>query len=166
MFCETCNPGMRLKKFKSKRDELLWRRHWKLQAQNQYAKTVTGITYLDMLQNWLFPQLEDDSDDFIFMEDGDPPHFSNHVRCYLNDTIPGRWIGRGGREDQLHRRWPPRSLSLQNMFKMSTSCLNTDSNRCLIDLRTRSQSPGVLRMSSEHATIRFRRDSKSGTVDE
>ncbi|KAJ4426874.1 hypothetical protein ANN_26673 [Periplaneta americana] len=35
-----------------------------------------------------------------------------------------------------------------------------------IDLRTRSQSPGVLRMSSEHATIRFRRDSISGTGDE
>ncbi|KAJ4440098.1 hypothetical protein ANN_08231 [Periplaneta americana] len=34
------------------------------------------------------------------------------------------------------------------------------------DLRTRSQTPGVLRMSSEHATIRFRRDSKSGTGDE
>ncbi|KAJ4444604.1 hypothetical protein ANN_06400 [Periplaneta americana] len=37
------------------------------------------------------------------------------------------------------------------------------SHRHLIDLRTRSQTPGVLRMSSEHATIRFRRDSKSGT---
>ncbi|KAJ4445715.1 hypothetical protein ANN_12400 [Periplaneta americana] len=56
-----------------------------------------------MLQNWLFPQLEDDSDDFIFMQDGAPPHFSNHVRRYLNDTISGRWIGRGG-EDQLHHR--------------------------------------------------------------
>ncbi|KAJ4433405.1 hypothetical protein ANN_15664 [Periplaneta americana] len=31
------------------------------------------------------------------------------------------------------------------------------SHRCLIDLRTRSQTPGVLRMSSEHATIRFGR---------
>ncbi|KAJ4451527.1 hypothetical protein ANN_02991 [Periplaneta americana] len=29
------------------------------------------------------------------------------------------------------------------------------SHRCLIDLRTRSQTPGVLRISSEHATIRF-----------
>ncbi|KAJ4441078.1 hypothetical protein ANN_10928 [Periplaneta americana] len=68
--------------------------------------------YLDMLQNWLFPQLEDDSDDFIFMLDGTSPHFSNHVRRYLNDTIPGRWIGRGGGEDQLHHRWPPRSPDL------------------------------------------------------
>ncbi|KAJ4447219.1 hypothetical protein ANN_09221 [Periplaneta americana] len=41
------------------------------------------------------------------------------------------------------------------MFKMSTFCLNTDLNRCIIDLRTRSQTPGILRMSSEHATIRF-----------
>ncbi|XP_035222495.1 nucleolin-like [Stegodyphus dumicola] len=36
-------------------------------------KTVTGITYLDMHQNWLFPQIEDDSDDFIFVQDGTPP---------------------------------------------------------------------------------------------
>lgn len=72
-------------------------------------KTVTGITYLDMLQNWLFPQIEDDSDDFIFVQDGAPPHFSQHVRRYLNNTIPGRWIGRGGAEDQLYRLWPPRS---------------------------------------------------------
>ncbi|KAJ4449981.1 hypothetical protein ANN_01388 [Periplaneta americana] len=49
---------------------------------------------------------------FIFMQDGAPPHFSNHVRRYLNDTIPGRWIGRGGGEDQLHRRWPPKSPDL------------------------------------------------------
>lgn len=62
-----------------------------------------------MLQNWLFPQIEDDSDDFIFVQDGALPHFSQHVRRYLNNTIPERWIGRGGAEDQLYRRWPPRS---------------------------------------------------------
>ncbi|KAJ4438428.1 hypothetical protein ANN_14373 [Periplaneta americana] len=31
-----------------------------------------------------------------------------HRDDHNNDTIPRRWIGRGG-EDQLHRRWPPRS---------------------------------------------------------
>ncbi|KAJ4428101.1 hypothetical protein ANN_24115 [Periplaneta americana] len=43
---------------------------------------------------------------------GAPPDFSNNVRRYLNDTIPGRWIGRGGGEDQLHRKWPTRSSDL------------------------------------------------------
>jgi len=34
------------------------------------------------------------------------------VRRYLNDTIPGRWIGRGGQQDLAHRLWPPRSPDL------------------------------------------------------
>jgi hypothetical protein len=29
-------------------------------------RTVRGHSYLDMLQNWLLPQLEEDSQDFIF----------------------------------------------------------------------------------------------------
>jgi hypothetical protein len=32
--------------------------------------TVTGNTYVDMLTLWLLPQLEDDSDDFIFNKMG------------------------------------------------------------------------------------------------
>jgi len=32
--------------------------------------TVTGTSYLDMLQEWLMPQVEDDSDDFIHQQDG------------------------------------------------------------------------------------------------
>ncbi|KAJ4436676.1 hypothetical protein ANN_16807 [Periplaneta americana] len=38
-----------------------------------------------------------------------------HPDDHNNDTIPGRWIGRGeggGGGDQLHRRWPPRSPDL------------------------------------------------------
>jgi hypothetical protein len=31
--------------------------------------TVTGTSYLDMMQEWLMPQL-DDSDDFIYQQDG------------------------------------------------------------------------------------------------
>lgn len=75
-------------------------------------KTITGTVYLDMLENWLFPQLLEDSNDFIFMQDGAPPHFSEVVRRYLNNIIPGRWIGRAGAQDQCHRQWPPRSPDL------------------------------------------------------
>jgi hypothetical protein len=39
------------------------------------------------------PQLQEDSNDFIFMQDGAPPHFHLEVWDYLNDTIPGRRIG-------------------------------------------------------------------------
>ncbi|KAJ8879901.1 hypothetical protein PR048_020521 [Dryococelus australis] len=37
--------------------------------------TVTGIPYLDMLTEWLFPQLEEAAGDFIFQQDGAPPHW-------------------------------------------------------------------------------------------
>ena len=38
-------------------------------------QTVTGIAFLDMLTEWLLPQLNKDSDDFILQMDGAPPHF-------------------------------------------------------------------------------------------
>ncbi|KAJ4426195.1 hypothetical protein ANN_27004 [Periplaneta americana] len=60
---------------------------------------------------------------------------------------------------------PKKSLKKMRQHRFRTVCNRQTSHRCLIDLRTRSQTPGVLRMSSEHATIRFRRDSKSGTGD-
>jgi hypothetical protein len=50
--------------------------------------TVTGATYLDVLEQWLLPQLEEDSADFIFQQDGAPPHYHNDVRGHLNDRLP------------------------------------------------------------------------------
>ena len=32
--------------------------------------TVTGITYLEILEQWLFPQVREDSQEFIFQQDG------------------------------------------------------------------------------------------------
>jgi hypothetical protein len=55
---------------------------------------VTGISYVDMLINWLMPQLYEDSHDFIFQQDGVPAHFHLDVRHYLNANLPQRWIGR------------------------------------------------------------------------
>lgn len=75
-------------------------------------KTVTGHVYLDMLENWLMPQLEADSDDFIFQQDGAPPHFHHDVREFLNTTLENRWIGRGGADDLQFMSWPPRSPDL------------------------------------------------------
>lgn len=71
--------------------------------------TVNGMTYLDMLQLWLMPQL---LNDFIFQQDGCPAHFHNEVRRYLNTTLPRRWIGRASEEDQQLLLWPPRSPDL------------------------------------------------------
>ena len=58
--------------------------------------TVTGITYLDLLQQFLQPQLIQDGilDYVVYQQDGTPPHFALIVRNYLTDTFPRKWIGR------------------------------------------------------------------------
>ncbi|KAJ4434116.1 hypothetical protein ANN_16436, partial [Periplaneta americana] len=59
--------------------------------------TVTGHSYLDILEQWLVPQSRQDlDDDFIFQQDGAPPHFHNAVRAYLNTEMSDRWLGRAG----------------------------------------------------------------------
>jgi len=58
--------------------------------------TVTGTSYLEMLQTWLFPRLqEDEPEDFIMQHDGAPLHFRVDVRQWLNDVLPHLWIRRG-----------------------------------------------------------------------
>jgi len=69
--------------------------------------TVTGINYLDMLQLWLMPQLQEDSEDFIFQQDGAPPHFHFDVCARLSANLPGRWIGRASHNDSPLLTWSP-----------------------------------------------------------
>ena len=72
-------------------------------------KTVTGNVYLDMLEQFLEPQLISDGimDTVVFQQDGAPPHFAITVRDYLNQDFPARWIGRAA-----PMKWPPRSPDL------------------------------------------------------
>ena len=72
------------------------------------GNNVTGNLYLEMLQDWLFPQLNEDSEDFIFQQDGAPPHWHSQVRRILNETLPKRWIGRTGPKDLALHSWPQR----------------------------------------------------------
>ena len=51
--------------------------------------TVTGIIYLDMLQLWLMPQFQKDSEDLIFQQ-GAPPHFHFDVCAHHNANLPDR----------------------------------------------------------------------------
>ena len=52
--------------------------------------TVTSINYLDMLQLWLVSQLQEDSEDLIFQQDGAPPHFHFDVCAHLSANLPSR----------------------------------------------------------------------------
>ncbi|PNF39337.1 hypothetical protein B7P43_G01517 [Cryptotermes secundus] len=63
-----------------------------------------------MLENRLFPQLANDSNDYIFQQDGSPPHFHSNVRGLLTLVLPQRWIARAAVEDAPIFWWPPRSL--------------------------------------------------------
>jgi hypothetical protein len=72
---------------------------------------LTGEAYLHFLRTTLPTLLEDISLenrlDVWFMHDGAPPHFSNNVKDYLNNTYGRKWIGRNGPV-----KWPPRSPDL------------------------------------------------------
>ena len=56
-----------------------------------------------MLENWLMPQFNEDSNDYIFQQDGSLAHYKD-VRGYLNRNLPQRWIGRTGKEDDALMR--------------------------------------------------------------
>jgi hypothetical protein len=71
--------------------------------------TINGQVYLDMLENFFFPQSEENdlANTKIFQQDCSPLHFSRHGMNVLSATFAGRWIGSG---DSI--LWPPRSPDL------------------------------------------------------
>ena len=73
-----------------------------------FEGTVTGALYLDMLQTSILPAIRElYGDESFYLQDGAPPHYDRHVRMYLDETLPGRWIGRRGAVE-----FPPRSPDL------------------------------------------------------
>jgi hypothetical protein len=50
--------------------------------------TVAGDSFLDMLENWLLPQLNTNYDDYSLQLDGALPHFHMNVRILLNCILP------------------------------------------------------------------------------
>ena len=70
--------------------------------------TFIGTTYLDMLQMWLMPQLQNILM-FILQQDRSPAHFHCEVRQYLNTVLPGCWILHAPENDQPLTLWPQSS---------------------------------------------------------
>lgn len=56
------------------------------------GNTVLGHSYLEILKDWLFPQHNEDSEDFIFQQDRAPPHWHNQVCQFLIKILPQHWI--------------------------------------------------------------------------
>jgi len=76
-----------------------------------FHNNLTGNTYEAFLRNELPCLLEDIPlmirSQMYFQHDGAPPHYTRHVRDYLDESFPNRWLGRGGPV-----AWPPRSPDL------------------------------------------------------
>ena len=74
---------------------------------------MTDDVYLQMLQNCQKDELiANEHNDFIYQQDGAPPHWKLTVRAYLNDNLTRRWIGRASGEKNVVLKWPPRSPDL------------------------------------------------------
>jgi len=60
-----------------------------------FHKTVTHDLYLNMLRVTVLPQLQRQhgNDDFLFQQDGAPPHYAIKVCKFLHEQLPNRWIG-------------------------------------------------------------------------
>jgi hypothetical protein len=76
-----------------------------------FDNNLTGDTYEFFLRNELPGLLEDIplvvGSQLYFQHDGASPHYTRHVREYLDESFPNRWLGRGG-----PLAWPPRSPDL------------------------------------------------------
>ena len=59
-------------------------------------KSITAQIYLDLLTEYVSPQLEQYQPQVISQQDGATPDWGLEVRQFLNGTFPERWIGRDG----------------------------------------------------------------------
>ena len=77
-----------------------------------FHSNLTGNTHEAFLRNELRGLLEDIPlmvrNQMYFQNNGAPPHYTRHVREYINESFSNRWLGRGGPV-----AWAPRSLVLK-----------------------------------------------------
>jgi len=77
-----------------------------------FDNNLTGNAYVIFLRNELLSLLEGIPlmirSQMYFQPNGSPRHYIRHVRDYLNESFPNRWLGRGG-----PIAWPPRSPDLR-----------------------------------------------------
>ena len=79
-----------------------------------FDNNLTGNAYEAFLSNELTGLLEDIPlmirSQMHIQHDGAPPQYTRHVREYLNESFPNRWLGRGG-----PIAWPQRSPDLTTL---------------------------------------------------
>jgi len=65
-----------------------------------------------MFSEWLLPQMQQDSGNFIFIQDEAPPHWHSWVQHYLDKNLPQRSILRLTDENMALTCWSLRSTGL------------------------------------------------------
>ena len=78
-----------------------------------HERTITADVYLNLLTEYVVPQLIDSQPTIIFQLDGAPLHWGLRIRQFLNETFSDQWIGRDGPIS-----WPPYSpdITLLDFF--------------------------------------------------
>lgn len=86
-----------------------------------HKSTIMSAVYLDMLENFVFPQIVADVDSLIFQQDGAPVHFGAIVSTALDKQFPGLYIGMGGpiNSPPWSPDWNPRTSSSGDTSKTS-----------------------------------------------
>ena len=59
-------------------------------------EAINQHNYLDILKKKVIPFCDEQFEEILFQQDGASPHYANSVRNYLNEHLPGMWIGRRG----------------------------------------------------------------------
>ena len=53
---------------------------------------MTAQIYLDVLTEYVLPQLEQYQSQVIFQQEDESPYWGFEARQFLNETFPNRWI--------------------------------------------------------------------------
>jgi transposase len=125
-----------------------------------FEGSVNSMTYLQMLNEFLWPQVKYQRK--FFQQDGASPHYSLDVRSWLDQKFPNRWIGRRGPIE-----WPARSPDLSPpdfflwgylkdiVYKSTPSTENVLRDR--IKQACKEIDPGMCKRACENVVVRLKR---------
>ena len=70
-----------------------------------FDATVTGLSYLNLLQQSVMPSIKEEFEDeeFYFQQNRTPPHYNHDIRSFLDEALPNRWIVLRGFGEYLPR---------------------------------------------------------------
>ncbi|GFU24455.1 uncharacterized protein TNCV_2264211 [Trichonephila clavipes] len=100
-------------RFAKTKSAITAQREFRIKEKYRTTKAVTGSAYLDTLQLWLIPQLEEsEPNNFIWQQDGAPPYSHLSVRDWLYILYSTTGLATKKPPEKASIAWPPRSPNL------------------------------------------------------